>query len=62
MPQNNLYLTRLESVVTLDTLVFLSAYSREEMRDHLDWGGREVRAWSSALRKLDDLAVSLRSN
>jgi hypothetical protein len=49
--------TAKEASVVLDLLVTISAYTEQEAREQLGWTRRELNAWQTALRKVDDALV-----
>lgn len=54
---SRLALTPREAKVTHDALERLSALTADDMRETLDWSRSDIRAWSSALAKVDRLAI-----
>jgi hypothetical protein len=53
-----LSLTKKQVSVARDALQHLSAYTDDEMRDHLDWNDDEIQAWDEVLGKLTHLDLA----
>lgn len=45
--------TEREAQVVLDELVELTSWTPQEMKEHNGWSTADIRAWSSALAKVD---------